>query len=231
MIKAAQLFARELGSSKRIRRPRHGSDKRRAIKDLTTIRTAAIAHSTWIAAALPRGLSHAAARLREEAAAEADGVGGVVAVEGMYRARIQYTEDANSVEIRRLRCQTLTRCVWRQHIKLRAASASKLCIRRHVAYKVKPTSRLAALAASWRPTECAAPASNAPRRPTLERSHDRDAETSAVPKLTSTRCVRRQHLKLTPTSCEFPPPEYKPQARESRLFRQYKVGSVKTKTL
>ena len=45
-------------------------------------------------------MSREAARLRGESEAEAGGVGGVVAAEGMYRARIQCTEEAVPKEIK-----------------------------------------------------------------------------------------------------------------------------------
>ena len=84
----AEAFARDLGSAKHIQGPRRGSQKR-ALEDLSIIHAAAAEHTTRMGAL--QAMQQAAARLKVSAVAEA---GGVVAVDGEYRARIQYADNA-----------------------------------------------------------------------------------------------------------------------------------------
>ena len=73
--------------SRNVYGPRRGSQKR-AFEDLLIIRAAAAEHTTRMGAL--QAMQLAAARLKESAVAEA---GGIVAIDGEYRARIKYTDN------------------------------------------------------------------------------------------------------------------------------------------
>ena len=89
------IFARGLGRLANIRGPRRGSDKKRALEDLLTIRDAATEETTRMGALL--AMKRAADRLKEGNAAAAEG--GVGAANNEFRARVQYSENGEPREI------------------------------------------------------------------------------------------------------------------------------------